>query len=305
MKIAILMVVCEGEYAIACDALKSLVSTCAQHEIVAFIVDDASPSLVGERVVNAIERAIGIQGLCLRLPESLGYHGMAERLFIGLNFIVTGGLQFDLVIKLDPDVLVLRRDFEEFMMKHCASPTGLSGEMHWMHPRLRLSFLLDQLPVGFRRKAINRVMQHGGELSRVGPVWWSDIGRRAFLKGFRFRYVSGCFWVLGGETLRLLDAQGHLARSQERHGLLFNDDIILTTFVYALGHPVLDLSETSSHWGSSMFMSDQTPIEAVLKHAPYVVHPLKSHPSALLRRQELHRHYDRNSVTYDAAGAQQ
>jgi hypothetical protein len=40
-----------------------------------------------------------------------------------------------------------------------------------------------------------------------------------------------------------------------------------------------------------MFMSEETPLDLVLKHAPYVVHPLKQHAAALRRRDELHGYY--------------
>ena len=56
MKIALLMVVCEGEFDIACDALNSVAAACASNELVAFIVDDASASHVGERVLEVIKR---------------------------------------------------------------------------------------------------------------------------------------------------------------------------------------------------------------------------------------------------------
>ena len=108
--------------------------------------------------------------------------------------------------------------------------------------------------------------------------------------------MPGCFFVLGGETLRALDRSGYLGRSQACHGLLFNDDLILTACVYALRHPVVDLSLKSSHWGSSMFMSEETPLEVVLRQAPYVVHPLKNNTMDLLRREELHDHCGLGSV---------
>jgi hypothetical protein len=299
MKIAVLMVVCEGEFGIACDALNSVAAACANNECVAYIVDDASASLVGERVLETVKRTRGVSGQCLRLRRSLGFHGMAERLFFGLKQIADHGTRFDLIVKLDPDTLVVRRDFGQFLAENCAGPRGLSGEMHEMLPRLKLSFLLDQLPFGFRRKSTGGVMQHGGELSRFAPVWWSDIGRKAIGGGFRFRYVPGCFFVLGGETLRTLDRSGYLARSQARHGLLFNDDLILTACVYALRHPVIDFSQKSPHWGSSMFMPEETPLDTVLRHAPYVVHPLKNNAAALLRRDELHRYFNLGPVPSD------
>jgi hypothetical protein len=292
MKIALFTTVCEGELGIACDSLESLALSCAEHDLVAFIVDDASPSYVGKRIIEFIERTHGVPGQCLRMQQSLGWHGMAERLFVGLKCIADYGPNFDLLIKLDPDALVVRRDFGRFLTENCEAPRGLAGQMYAMRPRDKVPFLLDQLPIGFRRSSANGVMQHDRKLSRFRPVWWSDIGRKALLGGFRFRYVPGCFFILGGETLHALNASGYLARSQSCHGLVFNDDLILTASVYALGHPVIDLSQISPHWSSIMSLSEETPMDQVLECAPYVVHPLKNNPQAMRQRDELQRHYN-------------
>jgi hypothetical protein len=40
-------------------------------------------------------------------------------------------------------------------------------------------------------------------------------------------------------------------------------------------------------------------MDVLVKHAPYVVHPLKKHPAALQRREELHHHYELGPVPVD------
>ncbi|HVU05899.1 MAG TPA: hypothetical protein VHE30_29320 [Polyangiaceae bacterium] len=291
MKIALFMTVCEGESVISRDALQSLVRACEGHDLHAFIVDDASESAVGDGLVEFAKRTHGVPGECLRMKQSLGFHGMAKRLFAGLERVAEHGGDFDQIVKLDPDALVVRRDLGRFLAESTIGRRGLAGEMHGMRLRDCAPFLLDQLPFGYRRRSANGVLAHDKEFRRVGPVWWTDIGVRALLGGFHFRYVPGCFFVLGGDTLRALHERGYLARSQARHGLVFNDDLILTASTYAVGHPVVDLSRRSPHWGWSMSMAEDTPMDVVVKHAPYVVHPLKKHAAALQRRDELHAHY--------------
>jgi hypothetical protein len=156
--------------------------------------------------------------------------------------------------------------------------------MRW---RDRVLFLADFLPMGFKRELVDGVIQRQWQLNRTTPVWWADLGMKALLNGFQFNFIPGCFWYLGGKTLQKLKEVGYLSREQSKYGFVFNDDTLLTTAVFAINHPVVDLTTLSGHWKGSMSMAEDTPLEAVKQIHPYVVHPLKNNPKAWERRREL------------------
>ena len=281
------MKVCEGEYDIAWDALMSLAQSCKGADISLFVLDDASPSQVGKRLADKFYEATLNPVDCLELPRSLGFRGSGQRAFLGLERIASSGEAFDIVVKIDADALVVRDDLGDFLEKSCPNGLGLYGEGNLMRWRDRLLYMMDYLPMGFKRALVDGVIQREWQLSRNYPVWWTDFGRRALLNGFRFHYIPGCFWYLGGKTLQKLKEVGYLSRDQSKYGFVFNDDLLLTTAVYAIGHPVVDLITVSQHWKGSMSMSENTLIVAVNHLDPYVVHPLKNNPKAWVRRREL------------------
>lgn len=287
MKLALFMKVCEGEYDIAWDALTSLAQSCKGADITLFVLDDASPSRVGKRLADKFHETTHNPVDCLELPRSLGFRGSAQRAFLGLDRIASSGEEFDIVVKIDSDALVVRDDLGDFLEKSCPNGLGLYGEGREMRGRDRLLFLADYLPMGFKRESIDGVIQRKWQLSRTYPVWWSDVGTRALLNGFRFHFIPGCFWYLGGKTLQKLKEVGYLSRDQSNYGFVFNDDLLLTTAVYAINHPVVDLTTISPHWQESMAMSEDTPLAVVKQLHPYVVHPLKDRPKAWERRREL------------------
>lgn len=287
MKLALFLRVCEGEYEIAWEALMSLVDSCKGADISLFVVDDASPSRVGKRITDKFYKATGNFVDCLELPRSLGFRGSGQRVFLGLNRIANSGKLFDLVVTIDADALVLRNDLGEFMQKTCPNGLGLYGEGNVMRWRDRLLFLADYLPVGFKRKSLEGVIQREWELSRTSQVWWADMGRRSLFNGFQFEYIPGCFWYLGGKTLQKLQEKGYLSRDQSKYGFVFNDDLLITIVVYAINDPVVDLRKISPHWHGAMSSSEDTPLVKVKQLNPYVVHPLKNNPKAWERRTEL------------------
>jgi hypothetical protein len=287
MKLALFLKVCEGEYEMAWDAMMSLVQSCQGANISLFVLDDASPSRVGKRLVDKFYKTTGNSVDCLELPQSLGYRGSGQRAFIGLNRIANSGKEFDMVVKIDADALVIRDDLGDFLEKSCPNGVGLYGEGNMMRWRDRILYLADFLPIGFKRKSTEQVIQREWELSRIYPVWWADLGMRSLFNGFQFKYIPGCFWYLGGKTLQKLKEVGYLSRDQNNYGFVFNDDLLLTTAVYAINHPVVDLTTISPHWKGSTFTSEETPLIEVKQLNPYVIHPLKNKPKAWERRTEL------------------
>jgi hypothetical protein len=285
------MVVCEGEFEVGWEALRSLLAACKDHDLELFFLDDGSPSRVGRRLAERLKAERELPTECIELEKSLGFRGSAVRAFTGLAHIARSGKAFDAVIKIDADALVLREDLGAFIAAACRDGRGLFGEQHAMRARDRVLYAADQLPAGFTREVVDGTIQRRWRLSRLKPVWWADLGRKALLNGFKFQYIPGCFWFLGGQTLAALDAAGHLRRDQATHGFVFNDDLLLTTAVLAIGHPIVDLATLSPSFGGTMGMSERTPLDEVLRRRPFVVHPLKNNPQAWQRRQELRTHF--------------
>lgn len=286
-KIALLMAVCEGEFELAADGLESFVTACPDIISEFWVLDDASPSHVGEQLVKRFTELTQQSGQVIRLSKSLGYLGMAERLFLALQNIASGSQSFDVVVKLDPDAFVIRQDLGKAIFELCQNQIGLYAPKHDMRHRDSLLYLADLLPFGFKRNQVDGIMTKKWELNRTYPVWWSDIGWRALNNGFRFRYAPGSFWFLGRKTLNSLYAAGYLTRKQDKHGFIFNDDLLLTSVVHAIKHPVIDLGSLSPSWNQTLSMDEQTPLSLLETIHPFVVHPLKNNPSAWKRRDDL------------------
>ncbi len=291
MKLALLICLCEGEQAIAWDVLSTMAVACSGAELSLFIVDDASPSRVGQRLASRFREEFGVEARCRELPKGLRFYGMAERLFIGLNDIVASGQSFDAVLKLDPDICVVRRDFLAFLKETCPDGLGLFGERYEMRARDALLLVADLFPLGFARKRVDGVIFRDWSLRRYFPVWWGDFGRRALLNGFRFGFIAGGFWILGGQTLRKLGEKGWFARSQIKHGFVVTDDVMLTMATYAIGHPVVDLATRSPHWGRFLSITEETPIETILPRKPYIIHHLKDRPKGWEARNQVKRNF--------------
>ena len=291
MKLAVFMVVCEGEYEVGWEAALSLLRSCKEHDLSLFFLDDGSPSHVGRRLGERLQAERVFPTEYIELEKSLGFRGSARRAFLGLQHIARSGKNFDVVVKIDADALVLREDLGDFIASACPDGRGLFGEQHAMRWRDRLLYVADQLPAGFNRQVIDGTIQRRWRLSRTKPVWWSDLARRALRNGFRFQYIPGCFWFIGGQTLFTLDAAGFLERDQTVHGFVFNDDLLLTTAVLAVGHPIVDLATLTPSFGGTMGMSERVPLDEVIRRRPFVVHPLKNKPEAWKRREELREHF--------------
>jgi hypothetical protein len=287
MKLALFMKVCEGEYDIGLSALQTLIQSCQGHDLNFFVLDDASPSRVGQRLARQFQTITGQPADCFELPKSLGFRGSAQRAFMGLHRIATCGQSFDLVVKIDADAIVARKDLGEFMAKVCPDGIGLYSEAYSMRPQDRILYLADCIPFGFKRQCIDGVIQRQWQFGRTYPVWWADFGIKALLNGFRFSFIPGCFWFLGGKTLQVLEAVGYFTRDQSKYGFVFNDDLLLTNAVHAIKHRIVDLTKVSPHWNRFLGMTEEAPLEYIKPFQPYVVHPLKDRPKAWERRREL------------------
>jgi len=288
MDIALIMMVCERDEAIAWDVLSAAAEAQSSGtRLTLFMVDDASPSHVGRRLLQRFADAGGQAGDSYEMPTALGFHGCAARLFLGLDRIAASGRPFDMVVKFDPDVCVTRQDLFRFLRESaCPNGVGLYGERYPLRRRDAALLLADLLPFGFARKRVGPAIVHKWKVRRPYFVWWSDVGYRALRNGFRFDFITGSFWALGGKTLKRLADSGWFARSDAKNGLLFGDDVLLTMAVHSIGDPIVDLRDVSHNWGF-LGTTEDDPIDPMLMRRPYVVHHLKDRPKAWERRRLL------------------
>ncbi len=279
LRAAALLCVCEGEEAIARDSARYLLLSLKPFEVDFYIVDDGSPSDVGESVA-ALCREQGCETSVTKLSHSLGYRGNGQRIFIGLSMIADSGIEYDIIIKLDPDTLVVREDLGRSLAEHCVGGTGIWGITYPMRVRGRVPLLADLIPFGFRRKRDGQQIQRRWELRRLYPVWWWRFGVKAFLNGFRFRFAGGPFYVITGRTLRTMHEQGFLrADHRYRHGLFFQEDIIASMASFACGHGLHDFPDIESRWGEPMINQSEDAY-TILARRHFFLHPLKNDPAS-------------------------
>jgi hypothetical protein len=290
MRIALLMSVCEGDKAIAREAASALIRGSAGAKFDVFILDDASPSRVGEMLAEHCGKLPGVLSTGVKLlPAPVGFRGGVTRVILQLQWIASVGTPYDIVMKIDPDSLVVREDFLD-SFRHDIVRRGGRGLWSIAHPnRFRdvVLFLADLLPAGFRRKTVGTIIQRDWELSRMRPVWWSDIGWRALFHGYRFRYSHGAFYAFGGETFREIARRGYLDRLViGRHGFVTSEeDPMATVLTRAVGDPLIDLNQLVPNWGIA-FLGSQARAEEVLSSGTYLVHPIKDNDSGRKLRGE-------------------
>jgi hypothetical protein len=286
MRWAVLMQVCDSDSEIAPVALSSMVNALRSGEtpveIHLFIIDDASKGRIGDRL-SEHARELGVDVTLHSLRQPLGFRGSAARMMTAFSLAAVAGAKsgrgFDFVAKIDPDTLFIRPGLADSIARH-AGPRGIWGVTVPTRGRDKLLYLLDLLPAGFRRKQIGNSIGREWSLSRWGPVWWSAAGRRALFRrrnAYRFRFAAGCFYAVGGETVRELAGCGAFdGPAFVRHGFLTSEeDPIVSTLVASVGDPIVDLNALEPAWGHPSVVAE-TDVNAVVEAGTYMVHPLKA-----------------------------
>jgi hypothetical protein len=289
MQIAVLLTVCEGEYEIARYACMSVLRSTPGHTCWFQIVDDGSPSQVGHRLLDQL-RDSDAEGHVHRLGFSLGFRGCAQRTCEGLNQIARSGRSFDIVLKLDPDTLIIGgQQLGQFLDQYCCNPAEMWGSLHTMRKRDRVLFAADFLPLGFRRKAKGYVLTRQWELGRFRPVWWFRFGWRAVTSGrFRFRHPGGGFYILAADLVRKMHARGYLdSIYQGRHGFVSSEeDLIATMLCLAVGGRIRNFEEVRPGFAQLGYRTVSGGQSATnLNHV--VIHPIKDTPDGQACRAAL------------------
>lgn len=275
----------EGDRPYAAQTLEQVLDSLALHELTVHIQDDASPSHVGGRLAEQFSDRVNLR--LTRIDQSLGYHGTAERTLSLLNALAAGSQTYDYILRVDPDIYLTSRKLARLFDEDLLPERGLVGATNQMRRRDLALWLADLVPVGWRRRQLADGRMEHDWVMRTAPVWWGDIGLHALKGGFRGRMVTGVLYALAWSTLSALHARGWLSRSRQAMGLLFHDDLFLSTMVWALGHPVSDINEFIPEWKADLFIQCGTPVDRLRSRQLDLLHPLKDNAWAQSVRNEI------------------
>lgn len=275
----------EGDRPYAAQTLDQVLDFLAPHELTVHIQDDASPSYVGRRLAEQFSHRVNLR--LTRIDQSLGYHGTAERTLSLLHALAVDGQSYDYVLRVDPDIYLTSGKLARLFDEDLLPDRGLVGTTNQMRLRDLVLWLADLVPVGWRRRQLADGRMEHDWVIRTVPVWWRDIGLSALKRRFRGRMATGVLYVLAWSTLSALHECGWLSRSRQPMGLLFQDDLFLSTMVWALGHPLSDINEFIPEWKADLFIQRGTPVDTLRSRQLDLLHPLKDNAWAQSVRRDM------------------
>jgi hypothetical protein len=275
----------EKERAFAAHTLTQLLDVLEGHEVHVAVQDDASPSHLGQQLKDAFSARAPTR--VIRLHRSMGYFGTFERTMSFLHHATTWGDRYDYVLRVDPDISLGSPRMRDLFAPGRLPTLGMIGPTMTLRKRDLVLFAADLFPAGFRRRVRESGIDRKWELRRSSPVFWSDIGRRSLLRGFRGRIVAGMFQVIAWDTVLAMENAGWLSRPRRGTGLMLQDDVLLSMMVVAAGHPLFDFEERLPGFRAEMFLGSATTAEEVRRRGVDLLHPLKDAEWANRLRTEL------------------
>jgi len=289
MRLAIMTFVYEDDRDIALDMLESVLRSCSGAVIDVFLTDDGSHSHVGDYVVDWC-RSAGVRAICLRNSRNRGFRGAVERTIRLMKAIAEEPTAYDIILRIDTDALAIRHGLGESLRVSCTDRHGLYGVIQRMRLKDRIAFLIDLLPIGPKRQIRNGRIGHSFRSLRFSPVWWWGLGIRGLLRGFRFTFVQGSCYLLGGDVPRDLMKLGFLDRfSERRYGLVTSEeDVMVTLMCRAAGLRFYDLDRLDPTWREVNRIGEGV-LDCPFDRLPYVVHPLKSTAEHVVLRANIKR----------------
>jgi hypothetical protein len=274
-RILVLFCVYEAERSFAAGTLAQLLDVWNHCDLTLHIQDDASPSYLGRVLANQFSERVPVR--VTRVERSLGYHGLSENWLSFLHNSAAGAERYDYVLRVDADIHLASRRLANIFHPDRSPSNGLLGHTLAMRHRDFLLWIADLAPAGMRRKLHpDGRMEHRWEFRRTRPVWWSDIGWTALSRGFRGRIVRGFLQILAWRTLIAIDQRGWLARPRRPSGFIFQDDVLLSMMVQAVGHPILDIRTIIDGWNANCSLAPGIPIQSILASRFDFLHPLKN-----------------------------
>jgi hypothetical protein len=289
VKFAVFFGVYEAEKSFAQNTLGQLLDILRQHEVYVLILDDASSSHVGDKLIKAFGDRYNVHLELVRNERSSGFRGAMDRTLFAFRHISLINQTFDYILRVDADLFFNRKDLARLFDSGLLPAQGLVGTTAKFRWRDLIQFLADLLPFGFRRRQRQAVVEHQWEFKRIRPVWWWDLGLRSLLHGFKRNFIGGSFQIIAGSTFYELSTRGWLTRKPlEGLGLVFGEDVMSNVLVKALNHPLVDLAELLPDWTCDMAInSHKGDSESIQANRYYLVHPLKGDAWGLRVRQEL------------------
>lgn len=286
--IGVLLQACDGELGIGLEALRSVINAFGTDGLFIQIIDDASTKQVGEQLAEyCIAR--GVQADCHRMDQPLGYRGIMVRALLGMRKLAERTPSLDYLVKLDTDTLVIDPNFGTFVKQRCRDTGGLWAVTQTLRNRDLLLLIADLFPFGFRRKRVGSLIHRKWQLSRLLPVWWTDIGFKALRTRQRINEIAtGGIYIIAGPLLQRFKQQGYLDRDvSKRYGFVTSEeDTMVTLMTRACGGRVIELNTLKPNMGITRIAPQATAQELV--DASYmVVHPLKSNERGNQLRGEI------------------
>jgi hypothetical protein len=281
-----LIIVGPGEGGIAADAIHTILCSYTNSKI--WLRDDCTQDGTFEKLQSLADAHPQRIDLA-RNPVPLGYKGIAVSAFRSFERICQSGEPLEMVIQLDPDVLLAGDEIVSFARtKFAAEGPGIIGsymlsatKARRSHTAHRNRILLDLFPAGFDR-------YH--KLLRFGTPFYAKYLVRAFRNGYRLgRHVLGAFYIVHGDTLQALDAAGFWKSMPDLGSREVKlDDPLISMGPYIVGHKLIDLHE---HGDSRFWIQYQNPIslsaEQILGRGYLALHPVKNDISGLALRAQL------------------
>ncbi len=276
-QIAFAMVVGPGEAEMAIDTLESILQFYPDAAL--WIRDDRSSDGTWE----ALEKwAEGKTVHLSRNPVVQGYHGIAKSLCDLLLAILQSGTKPEIVIKIDPDAVLLQHGLvEAFQAKFATLGPGLCGVYKIAADgsvrdtrRVAHDILIDALPIGL---GLNRAI-------RWKPVFYFKHLLRALSHGYSLgENIQGGIMALHRQTLVAMGESGFLAVPTRYIGRLRGDDILLALGTKAVGH---GLHSINDHPDKVVAWVRASPFQGItaddlLDKGYFVVHPIKKQDAPL------------------------
>jgi hypothetical protein len=270
-----LMIVSPGEGGIAVDAIQTILSTYPESKI--WLRDDCTQDGTFERL-QSVALAHPQRIDLVRNPTPMGYKGLPVSVFRSFDRICQSGERVEMVIKLDPDVLLTGNEIVRFARsKFAEEGPGIIGSYLLSAAKTRRSntsfcirFLLDLFPAGFDRH--NRLL-------RFGLPFYTKYLVKAFRNGYLLgRHVLGAFYIVHGETLRALNKVGFWRSIPDLGSREVKwDDALVPIGPYFVGHKLIDLHDQDE---SRFWIQLRNPIplsaEEIIARRYQAVHPLKN-----------------------------
>jgi hypothetical protein len=287
MKVLVLLMVCDSDQAIICPTIQQIVDLLSDLDLHFIIYDDASSERLGDKVKDTFEASISGQIHVVRSENSKGFYHIVENIMTMFRYAIRLNEHFDCVLKIDPDLAFTSKGFHDLFTPEYLPQKGIVSTVFKSRLRDYVQFYADLLPLEFRRQRKAGKIGHRWEWAGLRKIWWSNLGFKAFLNGYRGEVAPGCFILLCWETFTAMNEQKYFQMDHRNTGLIFAEDVFITIMVKALDHPLYDLKDIHPNFKSNIFLNEDATIDDIKDEGYYLVHPLEDRPWANALRQDI------------------